>query len=248
MKNVNEKKNIHIGHRKRLVELACNVGLDNLSDVQVVELFLTYIFPRTDVNPLAHELLDRYQNLCNIVSATPEGLSEVPGINKASAQRICVFGELFYYFVTSRISKKHPISNVAELIDVVEDYLRLRDVENILLLALSAGNIITHRKRIGNGTSKEISILLIDIANFIRDSKAASIVIAHSHPYGSCIPSKSDDNSFNEINNLCINFGINLIDSYIVGEDGVYSHRKNDIIRKYCDIEGLTDTFKLLIK
>ena len=49
--------NLHEGHRARLLDLALNAGVDNMSDIQVVEFFLTYIFPRGDVNPLAHRLL-----------------------------------------------------------------------------------------------------------------------------------------------------------------------------------------------
>lgn len=49
-----DEKNIHEGHRQRLLDLAISAGVDNMSEVQVMELFLTYIFPRGDVNPLAH--------------------------------------------------------------------------------------------------------------------------------------------------------------------------------------------------
>ena len=57
---MDSKKNIHAGHRRRLMELAYKAGHENLSDIQAVELVLCYVFPRGDVNPLAHRLLDRY--------------------------------------------------------------------------------------------------------------------------------------------------------------------------------------------
>lgn len=64
-----KEKISHEGHRERLLNLVYNVGLENVSEVQAVEYFLTYVFPRGDVNPLAHTLLNRFGNFANIVDA-----------------------------------------------------------------------------------------------------------------------------------------------------------------------------------
>ena len=238
------KKNIHSGHRERLTELFTNAGVDSVSDVQAIEYFLTYIFPRGDVNPLAHRLLEEFGNFSNIIDADVHDLMRIEGINKRSAQKITNFGELFYLYTTAKISKKMLVKCKADLIDVVEDFLRFRNTENMILLGLSAGNLITHKRRIKANSAGQVEISVVELASFLASAKPTSLVIAHCHPYGDAIPSENDDNAFDVVKSLCLNCGVHLIDSYIVGEDGVYSQAEERLVRTYCDVEQLKRVFK----
>ena len=80
-------KCIHDGHRKRLTETVNRVGLDGLSNIQVLEYILFFIFPRGDVNPLAHRLLDRFENVYTVLEASVEDLMDVKGIGEMAAQK-----------------------------------------------------------------------------------------------------------------------------------------------------------------
>ena len=48
---------IHQGHRQRLRNRFLEQGLDQFTEVQVLELLLFYCIPRQDTNELAHRLL-----------------------------------------------------------------------------------------------------------------------------------------------------------------------------------------------
>ena len=238
-----DKKCIHEGHRARLTDLAFNAGLDNLSNFQVMEFFLSYIFPRGDVNPLAHRLLDRFETFTHAIEASVEDLKTVKGINDRSAKMIHMFSELFYYFTESKMGRKCVIKNRAEIIDIVEDHLRFRNSENMLLLALSPSNIITHKRRLSMNKEDEVGISMIELSTFLASANPTSLVIAHGHPYGSSTPSKTDNESFKKMKDFCFSCGVNLIDSLIVGEDGVFSQSDNKILRKYYDVEDLKKAF-----
>lgn len=236
-----DAKNIHEGHRQRLGDLFSAVGVDALSDVQAVEYFLTYIFPRGDVNPLAHKLLDEFGDFAHIVDADESELLRIDGLNKRSVQKISNFSELFYYYRTAKTRKKTKVRCRADIIDIVEDFLRFQETENMILLALSAGNVVTHKKIINLDSTKQVSISMKDLAFFLTSSKPTSCVIAHCHPYGKATPSSTDDESFSEIQNFCNACGINFIDSYIVGDDGVFSQREDKLVRTYSDSQQLKD-------
>lgn len=229
--------NLHEGHRQRLLELAITAGLDDMSEFQVMEFFLTYIFPRGDVNPLAHRLLEIFDSFSHVVDADVNDLIQVPGINERSAKKISMFSELFYHYTSAKMGRKYVVKCKADILDVVEDHLRFRTTENMLLLALSAGNIITHKRRINRGSSNNVGISVLELTNFIATSKPASIVVAHCHPYGKSLPSGTDGEAFQTVRNLCETCGINFVDSYILGEDGIYSQKDEEILRSYCDIE-----------
>ena len=60
---------IHEGHRQRLKERYLREGLDHFEQHQVLELLLFYCVPRKDTNPIAHELLERFGTLDQVLEA-----------------------------------------------------------------------------------------------------------------------------------------------------------------------------------
>ncbi len=229
------KKSVHDGHRKRLTELALRVGMENLSDVQVVELFLFHIFPRGDTNPLAHRLLQEFGDFAHIIEAEPEDLVRVKGINLRSAQAIASFRELDFYLSFSRLAKKTKICKLSELVDAFEDILRYRTTEYMLFLAFSATGIVTHKKIVSIKSSDQVGFSTFELTRFISNAKPAMIAMGHCHPYGRALPSKADDQSFARVSDICRSCGVNLIDSFIVGEEGVFSQKRDKIVRNFRD-------------
>ena len=96
MKYNDDEKNIHAGHRGRLLDTVCNAGIETLSSVQAMEFILTYIFPRGDVNPLAHRLLDKFGNIASVLDAEESELMTVRGIGERAAKLIRQLTEIFF--------------------------------------------------------------------------------------------------------------------------------------------------------
>ena len=247
-KSAREQKNIHDGHRARLYDLAVNAGVENLSEIQIVELFLTYIFPRGDVNPLAHRLLDEFGSFADILDATEAELVAVLGVNGRSARKIGLVKEMFFAYTTCRMGPKQVLKNKADVLDVIESYLRFRTTENILLLALSPASKLIKVKRIDKGSLNSVSMDNIEFATFLASAKPAAFVVAHCHPYGSAMPSSADKQAVVEIQDICNSCGVRFIDSFILGDEGVYSMLENQLVRTYHDVAEIKTVFDNLKK
>ena len=76
---------IHEGHRDRLRARFLEEGLENITEIQVLELLLFYCIPRKDTNPIAHALLERFGSLPGVLEAPVSELKKVPGMGEASA-------------------------------------------------------------------------------------------------------------------------------------------------------------------
>lgn len=235
-----DEKGMHDGHRNRLLDLAVEAGFDAMSDYQVVEFFLTYILPRGDVNPLAHRLLNEYQDYANILDANAIDLTHVYGINDRSAKRIAVFKNFFDYYTNSRLSKKKFLSTYGEIIDLVEETVRFRNSENILLIGLSPSNRLIQKRILSNNSINNVSITLAELSAFLLSSKASKIALGHCHPYGIAEPSETDDKSYKETKKFCELYGVEYLDAYIVGMDGVYSHNREAKVRNFMDVNDVT--------
>lgn len=241
-----KEKGLHDGHRERLLDLAVNAGLDALSEYQVMEFFLTFILPRGDVNPLAHRLLNEYGDFAHVLDAESFDLRRIHGINDRAAKKISVFKDFFYYYGNSRIGKKPKINSIADLIDMVEELMRFRNNENILLVALSPANMVVSKRILDSQSSRVASIAKSELALFIANTKASGIAVAHCHPAGFAYPSGTDDDTFKQLRQICNVCGVEFIDSYIIGEDGVFSQMDDKRVRTYCDVDELKEVLTIM--
>lgn len=231
----------HDGHRERLTNLIDKSGIENVSSIQAVEYFLTYIFPRGDVNPLAHRLLDKYETFANIINASPNDLKSVKGINERSAKKITHFAQLFDLYATSSMGKNISIDDREEFLDMTEQLLRFKTTEDLVLFAFNSKYMLTHKRKYNNKSIDEVTVSTYEIYDFLASSKPAYMVVAHNHPGGSAMPSPNDQNATDFIENMVGNFKCKLIDSFIIGVDGILSLKQLAFVRTFHNIGGIVN-------
>jgi len=73
------------GHRQRLRQRFLAAEDRSLTEEALLELLLTYSFPQRDVEPLAKQLISEFGGLSGVLSASPEALQRLRGIQSATA-------------------------------------------------------------------------------------------------------------------------------------------------------------------
>jgi len=230
-----EKKCIHEGHRQRLMKTVFDGGLDNLSKIQVVEFMLFYVFPRGDVNPLAHRLIDRFGDVANIIDADVNELMTIEGIGERSARAIVCLGELFNNVNDCRANRYDYLSNTEEICDYFEELMRFMTTENMFLVALDHKCRVIAKKKLTMGSVKNVGITPMSIVNFISSSKPGGIIIAHNHPNGFARPSQADIKATEHVVPLIENMGVQFLEHIIVGTDGIYGMKHDSFLRVFVD-------------
>ena len=108
------KENVHENHRQRLREKFLK-NPDALNKHELLELLLFYAIPRKNVNPLAHQLLDKFGSVNGVLSATASELQSVEGMGESTSAFITTLSKL--------------LDVVAE--EELEDGLKLFNLENV---------------------------------------------------------------------------------------------------------------------
>ncbi len=235
-------KNIHAGHRERLFELAFDNGLDRLSKIQTLETILCYIFPRGDVNPLAHRLLDHFGSISAVLEADVNDLVTVKGMGKTSAKKLHLLNEINLVYTLDKMKVNPKFDTFADIYDYLENLLRFKTVEELYFLAIGANKTCINTKLYARGTINMVGISLNDLILYLASTKAHALVIAHNHPNGSCKPSVQDENAFKKLKSMLEMANCQLLDSFIIGTDGIYSLENHEIARIYMQ-EGI-NTFE----
>lgn len=227
-----ENKNPHIHHRQRLYSLAEKVGIENLTDVQAMELLLTYIIPRKDTNEIAHALLDEFGTFARVLDAPISALEKVHGVGHRTAQMISFMNGFFFLYRTSANKKKDAVSFAlkSKMIEFVSNYLQNCKNEQLYVFGLNSKLEVIKVSKIAEGDETTVIVMPRVLIDFISAHRPHSVVIAHSHGCNSCEPSDADYVASNKIGTILQASNVNYLDCLIVSNTDAYSFKDNGLI------------------
>lgn len=183
---------MHDGHRQRMKDRFRKEGLDNFSDINVLELLLFYCVPRIDTNPLAHNLLEHFGSLSQVLDASPEELEKVPGIGPNVSTFLSLITEVGRYYQVRQLKNIEILSNVEECGKYMVPYFFGRENETVFLLCLDAKCKVLCCRKVGEGSVNSANIPIRRIVEMALGANATTVVLAHNHPSGLAIPSADD--------------------------------------------------------
>jgi len=210
---------IHKGHRQRMKDRFREEGLDNFSEVQVLELLLFYCIPQKDTNPIAHELLNHFGSLSQVLEAPVEELIKVSGIGENAALLLKLVTDVGRYYLVSRSQQLTILPTLNACAEYLVPRFFGRRVETIFLLCLDAKCKVLCCKEVGEGSVNSAGISIRKIVELALGVNATSVVLAHNHPSGLAIPSDEDVHTTRRLAAALRAVDIHLADHIIVADD-----------------------------
>ncbi len=167
-------------------------GLDHFEEHQVLELLLYYCIPVKDTNPLAHELLERFGSLSQVLETPVEELEKVPGIGEHVSTFLSLITSVGRYYLINRAAGWKIAATTEQCGDYLLPFFFGRRNETVFLLCLDAKCKILCCKEIGEGSVNTAGVSIRKIVEVALASNATSVVLAHNHPSGIALPSPED--------------------------------------------------------
>jgi DNA repair protein RadC len=216
-------KSLLEGHRERLRKRFEKNGIASLHLHEIVELILSYVIPRHDTKPLAHELVRRFKTLSALLNASPEELSKVKGIGRRSATLFAFIREISAHCLREKYSRKPMVAHRRD----VEEYLRfhfgMRPDEYVAVLFLANRNQILETEVLAEGTVNQCAVYPRVIMERALHYHATSIIVAHNHPGGGLNPSEADWVLTERLFEICALLEIPMLDHLIISQEQVVS-------------------------
>lgn len=214
---------IHAGHRQRLKERFLKEGLDNFTDIQVLELALFYCIPQKDTNPIAHALLDYFGSLSQVLEASPEELQKVKGIGENTATFLNLITQIGRYYLVDRMQRVEILTTIEQCGAYLVPRFFGRKVETVFLLCLDAKCKVLCCKEVGEGSVNSAGISVRRIVETALGANATSVVLAHNHPSGMALPSPEDIQTTRRVAAALAAVEVNLVDHIVVADDDFVS-------------------------
>ncbi len=209
---------MHEGHRKRLKARLKEEGLEHFSEINILELLLFYSIPRRDTNPIAHALLDKYDNLANVLEAEFDDLLDVDGITENSASLITMLVPLYRRYMSIKSQPGRIIEDLADAAEyLTHTYLGEKN-EVVKLMAMDSKGKLIGTYRLFEGNFNSVDINMRRLVETVILSKASSVILAHNHPDGIALPSEQDVATTRKIFHVLKDISVDLLDHIIIAD------------------------------
>lgn len=222
MASVNE----HEGHRERLRRRFIEYGLDGFEPHEALELMLFYAIPRRDTNPLAHRLLNRYITIAGVCDAPIDELQKDFGLSQNAAAFLKLLPQMSRLYVESKLNGSGAVNP-----DTVGDLLTAkfigRTTEVVALLLCDAKGKIIYCDVVATGSINNTDVPIRKIVDAALRQNAKTAYVAHNHPSGSAMPSKSDIEATRVLSATLKSVGVRLADHFVVADGDYVSMRES---------------------
>lgn len=221
---------IHDGHRQRLKqEFLARPG--SFPDHKLLELLLFYANPRSDTNPLAHELLEHFGSLAGVLDASPEELQKVKGMGEHGAVLLKAAKELSGRYLTARTQLDNIARNSRDYYALLRPYFFGARCELSCLLCLDGKKKVLGVRRLGEGSVNVVAITTRRIAEAALALNATAVILAHNHVSGLAFPSEDDVATTRSLAPVLERLGVELVDHLIFVDDDMVSLRDSGFYR-----------------
>lgn len=214
---------IHSGHRERMREKYRAAGLEAFSSHEVLELLLFYANKRSDTNPVAHRLIDRFGSLPAVLEAEYDDLIKIDGVGDTAATLITLMPRLFRRYTSEKAEKIKTVRSFDDL----KDYLMPRfygiNVERVALLCFDSQGRINNFVFASEGSLKLAQIDMRKIAQLVLQNNAESIIVVHNHPGGVASPSRSDIEATTALVKSMGLINVRVVDHVIISDEDAFS-------------------------
>ena len=214
---------IHDGHRQRLKARFLEQGLDGFTDVQVLELLLFYAIPRRDTNPIAHELLEKFGSLRQVLEAPVQRLTEVEYITENAAALLKLAPAMLRYYQVDKVKEEMPLVTIQACGYYLKHFFLGRKNETVFLLCLDAKCKVLACREVGEGSVNSANVPIRRVVEIALAEGASTVVLAHNHPSGIAIPSGEDLATTRRLYAALSTVDVILADHIVVADDDYVS-------------------------
>jgi DNA repair protein RadC len=206
-------------------------GLKDLTDPEIIELFLSICPYRNRKSPLP-QIIKRFKNIRVFLAASPEELKQA-GLDYRCVNFIKLFREIPRKVLEEKVKEAPAYESPRAIFDYL--YYSMRDLKKEVFKAiyLDSRNRIININDLFRGTLDKITVYAREVVEFAVTHNARSLIFAHNHPSGDPSPSRADRRLTRDLVFIGALLQIRVLDHIIIGENRYFSFAEEGLIEKF---------------
>jgi DNA repair protein RadC len=205
--------------RERLIKH----GAQFLSDAELLAVFLRVGVRGKSAVDLGRDMVGHFGSLNQLFSATLADFSAINGLGPAKFAQFQAVLELARRALTEELQAGVALSSPQAVKQYLQLLLASKPYESFAVLFLDVKNRLIAAEELFRGTLTHTSVYPREVVKVALSHNAASIIIAHNHPSGSCEPSGADHTLTQALKQALGLVDIRVLDHFVVAGKHVYS-------------------------
>jgi len=218
------------GHRDRLRQRFLRQGPDALPDYELLELLLTFAIPRSDVKPLAKQLIARFGSFAEVIAADPERLMEVKGVKQNTAIALIAVRAAAARLLKGGLAERPLLGSFNTVIDYCRAAMAFDATERFRILFLDKKNRLLADEVQQRGTVDHTPVYPREVVKRAIELGATALILVHNHPSGDPTPSRADIAMTKEVVAAAKTVDIVVHDHIVVARSGHASLRNLNLM------------------
>ena len=206
--------------REKLLKL----GAAQLSDAEILAIFLRTGTKDFSAIELARSLITQFGSIAELLAAPEQGVLACHGIGLAKYAQMQASLEMGKRYLDSQLKSGATLDRSQMVKDYVAAQLRRESREVFAVLCLDNSLTLINYEVLFTGGISSCSICIKPVLRHALSHAASRLIITHNHPRVSAAPSRADDDLTERLKEACSLIDIQLIDHLIVGRNQVMSY------------------------
>ncbi|MFI3325735.1 MAG: DNA repair protein RadC [Clostridia bacterium] len=219
--------NEHAGHRERVREKVEKVGVDALSDIDMLEIALFNCMTRGDTRGIATALVKKFGSFSASVNAPVTELLKIKGLGGKSVDFLKTIPDLSRFYLDGINKSKKRIFDINSSYEYLKYKFLGLTKECVAVVILDGRSKVVFNDILWQGTVSQVPVYVRDLVALCIHYDADTVIIAHNHPSGNPAPSKGDLSATKELQIALESVSVSLGDHLIITDTDYTSMRKS---------------------
>jgi DNA repair protein RadC len=198
-------------------------GAKNLSDAELLAIFIRNGTKGKTAVDLAHDLLNHFGGLRNILDASEEQICSFPGLGRAKYAELQATLEVSQRHLEEQLIHTNIISNAETAYLYLAAKLRNYQHEVFACIFMDNQNQVIHYEELFHGTVNNTTVYPREIVKIALHHNASAVIFAHNHTSGTPKPSPQDKHLTNTLIKILRPLDIKVLDHIIIGSNSCFT-------------------------
>ena len=192
-------------------------GIESLTDVELLALFLRTGTREKTVLCFSQDLLRHFGSLYGLLSATEKAITQIDGIGIAKYAQLKGIAELARRYFSLRVLSEDSLLSPEMTREFLQSQLADEEREIFVVIFLDNQHRVLKHSRLFSGTLSHVEVHPREIVREAIKVNAAAVILAHNHPSGHAEPSKSDRLITERVVKCCQFMDVRVLDHLVIG-------------------------------
>ena len=192
-------------------------GIESLTDVELLALFLRTGTREKTVLRYSQDLLRHFGSLYGLLSANKKAITQIDGIGIAKYAQLKGIAELARRYFSLRVLSEDSLLSPEMTREFLQSQLADEEREIFVVIFLDNQHRVLKHSRLFSGTLSHVEVHPREIVREAIKVNAAAVILAHNHPSGHAEPSKSDRLITERVVKCCQFMDVRVLDHLVIG-------------------------------